>query len=71
MTVYIANENGDWWEYRPGSVLYVIDTKDPVIAEAASPDWNDGIEFEGDKFEQFIQQYGTPVDIAKGAYQWK
>lgn len=67
MTVYIANENGDWWEYRKGSVLYVIDTSVPEVAKAAE---DDDIIFCGDKFEKFIQSYGTPVDIARGAYQW-
>jgi hypothetical protein len=68
MTVYIANENGDWWEYRPGSVLYVIDTSVPEVAKAAE---DDDIEFCSDKFEQFIQAHGVPVDIAKGAYKWE
>jgi hypothetical protein len=23
--IVIANENGDWWEHKPGSKLYVLD----------------------------------------------
>lgn len=26
MAIYIANENGDWWEHKPGHKLYVLDT---------------------------------------------
>lgn len=67
MTIYIANENGDWWEYRKDSVLYLIDDEDPAIKqlmidEDASPDH--------DKFEQFIQNNGEAVDFGKGAYKW-
>ena len=28
MAIFIANENGDWWEYQPNSVMYVLDTDD-------------------------------------------
>jgi hypothetical protein len=67
MTVYIANENGDWWEYTKDSVLYILNDENhgvkELMAEAdTSPD--------SDKFEQFIQQNGEAIDIAKGAYKW-
>lgn len=28
MTIFVANKNGDWWEYEPGETIYVLDTKD-------------------------------------------
>jgi hypothetical protein len=67
MTVYIANENGDWWEYLKDSVLYVIDDENPTIKqlmidEDAFP--------EHDKFERFIQNNGEAIDLGKGQYQW-
>jgi hypothetical protein len=67
VTVYIANENGDWWEYVKGSVIYVVDDESPRIKQAmkdedTSPD--------ADKFERFIQQYGETIDLGKGAYKW-
>jgi hypothetical protein len=61
MTKYLANENGDWWAVEEGDgYLFLIDDSDPAIAEAmksedASP--ND------DKFERFIQRYGTVVYV--------
>lgn len=27
--IFIANENGDWWQYTPGEKLYVLDMGDP------------------------------------------
>lgn len=67
MTVYIANENGDWWEYVKDSVLYVIDTDNPEITQAM----RDQDVFVGDdKFEKFIWRNGSAIDIAKGAYKW-
>jgi hypothetical protein len=67
MTVYIANENGDWWEYVKDSVLYVIDTEDPTIKQALL---DDDVEIGEDKFEKFIWRNGSAIDIAKGAYKW-
>jgi hypothetical protein len=60
MTKYIANENGDWWEYIEDSVLFVIDDTEGHISKAmleedSSPD--------GDKFEKFIWKYGKAVEI--------
>jgi hypothetical protein len=67
MTVYIANENGDWWEYVKDSVLYVIDTDNPEITQAMR---DQDMEIGGDKFEKFIWNNGSAIDIAKGAYKW-
>ena len=60
MTKYIANENGDWWEYNEDSVLFVIDDTEGHISKAmleedASP--------ANDKFEKFIWKYGKAVEI--------
>jgi uncharacterized protein YchJ len=67
MTVYIANANGDWWQYVKGETLYVINTDEPEIQAGLE---HEDVQVGQDKFEQFIQLYGTPVDIAKGAYKW-
>lgn len=67
MTVYIANENGDWWQYTKGETLYVIDTDNPEIQQALELE---DVQAGQDKFEHFIHQFGTRIDIAKGAYKW-
>lgn len=67
MTVYIANENGDWWEYTKDSVLYVFNDENLGAKELMS-DEDTGPEH--DKFERFIQRNGEAIDIAKGMYQW-
>ena len=68
MTVYVANENGDWWQYIKGETLYVINTDDAEIQEGLIAE---DVQVGEDKFERFIQRYGKPVDIAKGAYKWE
>jgi len=60
MTKYIANENGDWWEYVEGSVLYVFDDNNLGAKELMS-DADTGPEH--DKFERFIQNNGEAIDI--------
>ena len=67
MTVYIANENGDWWQYVKGETLYVIDTDSAEIKQALA---DEDVQAGEDKFEHFIHQFGTRIDIAKGAYKW-
>ena len=68
MAVYVANENGDWWQYVKGETLYVINTDDAEIQEGLIVE---DVQVGEDKFEHFIQRYGKPVDIAKGAYKWE
>jgi len=52
MSLYIANENGDWWEFNPNDVIYIMRKEDCPADE--SPD--------NDKFERVIMENGTPVE---------
>ena len=52
MSLYIANENGDWWEFNPNDVLYIMRPEDCPVDE--SPD--------NDKFERVIMENGTTVE---------
>ncbi len=61
MTKYIANENGDWWEYVEGEgYLYVIDDTEGHISKAMQ---EEDVSPDSDKFEKFIWQYGKAVEI--------
>ena len=51
MSLYIANENGDWWEFNPNDVMYVMRPEDCPVDE--SPD--------NDKFEAVIMENGIEV----------
>lgn len=51
-SLYVANENGDWWLLSPGDVIYVM-RPDQIPADASDAD---------DKFEDVIMQYGTPIE---------
>lgn len=51
-TLYVANENGDWWVLSPNDVIYVMDT-DKIPAGASDLD---------DKFEQVIMEHGTVIE---------
>ena len=61
MTIYIANVNGDWWEFHPEHPLFVLDTDkiDPELWEAIQEDH----ELEGDKWEDAIMDHGVKVYI--------
>lgn len=62
MTVYIANVNGDWWQYDPTHPIYVLDTD--KLTQGQFDDIMDEVgELEGDKFEDVIQQYGKQVTL--------
>ena len=52
MSLYIANENGDWWEFNHNDVLYIMRPEDCPVDE--SPD--------NDKFEAVIMENGTTVE---------
>jgi len=39
MAIFIANQNGDWWEYDPKDVLYVLDTDD--LPEEVAEEWRE------------------------------
>ena len=60
MAKYIANENGDWWGVIEGESLNLIDTDNPDIVKAME---DEDTNPDQDKFEYFIQKYGTPVSI--------
>lgn len=65
MAIYIANENGDWWEHVPGSSLYILNTEDLAPEELAEIEENWGPLTEGDlpdKLEKAIWQYGWEVN---------
>ena len=51
MSIYIANENGDWWEFSPNDVIYVMRKEDCPVDE--SPD--------NDKFEDVIIENGFAI----------
>ena len=63
MAIFIANENGDWWEYQPNSVMYVLDTDD--LPEDVADEWRDE---DGEitwTDEQTVWEYGKMVSQDK------
>ena len=62
MTIYIANVNGDWWQYDPTHPIYVFDTD--KLTQGQFDDIMDDVgELEGDKFEDVIREYGQQVTL--------
>ena len=59
MAIFIANENGDWWEYQPKSVMYVLDTDD--LPEEVAEEWRDEDGEISWADEDLIQEYGKMV----------
>lgn len=58
--VFIANENGDWWEHTPGQKVYIASLQDMIDAGH----FEDEDDFDsGDKQADDIQAVGTPMDI--------
>ncbi|NCZ57860.1 MAG: hypothetical protein EBY75_06075 [Actinobacteria bacterium] len=51
-SLYVANENGDWWILSPDDVIYVM-SANKILPE--------GISDADDKFEQVIMEHGTVV----------
>lgn len=63
--LYLANENGDWWEFNSDSVIYVMRASDiPAdVVEDRELDIRDGVIYEApDKFEKTIWEFGTPME---------
>ena len=63
MAIFIANENGDWWEYQPNSVMYVLDTDD--LPDEVADEWRDE---DGEitwTDEQTVWEYGKKVSQDK------
>lgn len=64
MAIYFANENGDWWEHKPGNRLYILDTEKLDPEELAEIEESWGPLTEGDlpdKLERAIWKYGEEV----------
>lgn len=61
--IFIANNNGDWWEYLPNEKLYVLDMNNPTDAMQeffnCECDIEDHDEFVIDA--ELIQQFGRLV----------
>lgn len=51
-SLYVANENGDWWVLQPGDVIYVMEPS-KIPSEASDLD---------DKFERVIMEHGTVIE---------
>ena len=66
MAIYIANENGDWWEHRPQDRLHVLDT-DRISAETLATieeEWGPLTEGDlPDKLEKAIWLYGVTARV--------
>lgn len=59
MATYIANINGDWWEFFPEHPIYVLDT------DNLNEDEFEDMEIIGsDGFEAIIMTYGQEVSLA-------
>lgn len=63
MALFIANENGDWWEFRPGDNLYILDTDD--LPEEVAKEWQDESTGEFWADEQLIWEYGKDISQSK------
>ena len=67
MAKYVANVNGDWWQYHNEHPVYVLDT------DNLSPDLIERIEdytgmdfaevLEQDGFDEIITEFGTKVQL--------
>lgn len=55
MPIFIANENGDWWEYRPGQKLYILDTQN--LEREALTEWH----VYGEIHPDTIREQGTAI----------
>jgi len=59
MAIFMANVNGDWWEYTENQPLYVLDTD--TLTEEQKADVRESLD--SDKFEYVIMEYGRKVRI--------
>ncbi len=66
MAIFIANENGDWWEYQQDGALWVLNTDDlnerqmAEIEEKWGPIDGSNLDYP-DKLERAIWQYGHQI----------
>ncbi len=65
MAIYLANENGDWWEYKPNQALWILNTDDLSAEQLQdiTENWGpiDGSEDLPEKLERVIWKYGHPL----------
>lgn len=64
--IFIANENGDWWEYTPGEKLYVLDMSNPSpellsFIENDYPDEDPADYMDDSLIWNFGEQIPTPI----------
>lgn len=55
-SLYVANDNGDWWELRPEGKLFVLRLEDLPKDVRLDPHLMD------DGFEDLICEYGTVIE---------
>lgn len=72
MAIYIANENGDWWEFTPDECLYVLDTEKLTADQKEYLEDDYDIEESNlnelvdlDKFEKLIWEIGVGIPTSK------
>ena len=70
MAMFIANENGDWWHFRPEDVLYILNTDD--LPEEVAKEWGyldengePNPDSENWADDSLIWEYGSIVSQAK------
>lgn len=63
MAVFIANENGDWWEFDKSASLFILDTDN--LPEEVAKEWQDPTNGEFWADESLIWEYGEPVSQSK------
>lgn len=70
MAIYLANVNGDWWEFRKEHPIYVLDT-DKLSPETVAHiedytglDLADVVEQHG--FDQIITEFGDKIQLEIG-----
>lgn len=67
MTIFIANENGDWWQYLPGEKLYILNTDELTDDQYRDivNNWGDldTMPDYPDKLEKCIWQYGHTIEL--------
>ena len=62
--IYLANVNGDWWEYDSRDPLFVLDT-DELNAVQMSEIIDEHSGFCEDKFEQVVMEFGKTVYLTE------
>lgn len=61
MTIYIANQNGDWWEHPNGDLLFVLDTD--TLDKKTFKNILEDYELAGDSWEDVIYEYGKELPL--------